>query len=181
MTPRTLLLLTPGFGVNLLPNTQLIGGGAAPTSYNQPLATGTSAPAGLASNGDTIYAQTATAQRPLIGTVASITLAAHTVYTLSMTVAAVSGSLIAEAVIRFANPPAGSTVSYPVCQGNPTGGFAGVVVPGRLSIQIAVAATSAATPLYFGAGCSGNATGSVSFHSPMLTVGPITRRYRRGT
>lgn len=56
-TPRPLM--------NLLTNTIWAGGGAAPTGYTQPVATGTSAPNGTVGP-NVVYRQTAVSQRPFL-------------------------------------------------------------------------------------------------------------------
>lgn len=174
---RFFLLASP-LGTNLLTNSQLLGGGAAPTSYSQPIATGTSAPNGLASNGDTIYSQTATAQRPFIATSASFTLAANMVYTASVDISAASG-LTPGDVIRVASVPSGGVITFPPCSANVNGGGSSTLGTGRLKVTVTIGATAGSSQVFFGIGCNGAATGSVSFASPMFEVG-TGKRYRRG-
>jgi len=76
--------------VNLLINSVFANtGGVAPTGYTSAFGTGTSAPSGTASNGDVIYTQTATAQRPFFSL--SLTTVVGVVYTQSLTITAASG------------------------------------------------------------------------------------------
>lgn len=153
-------------------------GGAAPTSYSQPFATGTSVPvASTIGAPGSAYSQTAAAQRPVLASSASFTWAASTSYALSINVEAVSGGLGAQDLLRFTSMPAGATVSYPACPANPSGTPGGALTVGRLVASLTVAATAGSSQVYVGIGCNGTATGSVTFSAPQLEAGNSPTSY----
>lgn len=172
-SPRGLLL--EGARTNLVLRSTLQGGGAAPTGWGRPIGTGTSAPAASSSYGNAdsavAYDQEATAQRPFISTIATISTSANTTYTFSVIVEAVTGTVRAQDLVRYAALPAGATVSYPVCPANPAGGATGVIVPGRLMVQISIAGTAGSSSGYFGLGVNGNVTGTLRFSRPQVEAG----------
>ena len=164
-------LLYPSARTNLLLNSLLVGGGAAPTGWTQLTGTGTSTPVtSLVGSPGTAYLQTATAQQPWFYVIP--TVLANTTYTLSCVVESVSGGLQAINVVALAGLPAGASFSYPVCQANPMGGSAGVVQTGVLLLQVVVAGAAGICVSRFGIGAQGvNATGTLQFSSPQFELG----------
>lgn len=157
---------------NLALNSILAGGGAAPTSWTQPVATGTSAPSASiygAASSAVAYLQSAAAQRPFLNS--NITVSANTTYTASVLVESKSGTLTAADCITIATPPAGATVTYPVCSANPSGGASGALTTGTLSVNIAVAATAGTFGFRLGLGGAGAVTGTLQFSRPQCETG----------
>lgn len=142
-------------------------GGAAPTSYTQSFATGTSAPSGTASNGDVIYTQTATAQRPLISQ--AITTVVGVVYTSSMTITEASGLTVADVI------GASGVVSTYTLNGASVLGTV-LASPGVVTATWTAAATTSGAR--FGIGVIGNATGSISFHGAQVVQGTSAGDYK---
>ena len=158
---------------NLLLQSILPGGGAAPTGWTQVAGTGTSAAAASIygnSDGAAAYLHTATAQRPFFAH-PSVSLSANTTYTHSVLIESVSGTISANNAILILGAPAGAVVSFPVCSANPAGNDSGTIQAGILEIRIAVGATAGAITLRIGLGCSGNATGTIQFSRPQFEVG----------
>ena len=166
--------------VNLLLNSGLTGGGAAPTGWAQLLADGTSAPVTSiygGADGAVAYLQTATSNRPALYT--NATVSASTTYTYSILIESVSGSLVASACATINNPPSGVTITYPVCSANPSGAASGVLTTGVLEVRIAVAATAGTVQLRAGIGCSGAATGTLQFSRPQFEEGTSRTTFQR--
>ena len=164
---------------NLLIQTVLPGGGAAPTGWTQTVGTGTSAPtASIYGNGDgaVAYVQTGAAERPFFAQT-SPSLSTSTTYQIWMYVEAVSGTIIAANALALNSVPAGSTVTYPVCSANPAGGSSGTVTTGQLVVQIAVAGTAGTVIVRAGLGASSNSTGSLTFSRPQLEAGNFPTPY----
>lgn len=166
--------LIQGAATNLVVNSRLAGGGAAPTSWSQPVATGTSVSV-VSSRISSInaYQQSAVSQRPFITQVSS-TLSANTTYQFHIELESLSGVLQARDLINAVNVPAGTVLSFPSCEANPGGGGTSVVTTGQLCMQLAISATAGSADLRAGIGCNGNATGSVVFSSPQPEVGLIS-------
>lgn len=158
--------------VNLLTYSTLQGGGAAPTGWTQPVATGTSAPSGTAANGDIIYTQSATAQRPFLQQ--SVVLDINVQYRLSFSVTAATGLLYQDIIGLNTVEP----ISY-FLNGVSVSSTA-TVSPGTVSITWTSAGGT--TGLRIGTGVFGNATGSLTFSSPDLrptNIGTAMPAYQR--
>jgi len=157
---------------NLVLNSVLAGGGAAPTGWTRPGATGTSAPVASiygSADGAVAYEQSATAQRPFLNQAVSVS--ANTTYTLSVLIEAVTGSISAIDTLLLSSLPAGATMTYPVCPANTAGGFSSFVTAGQLDLTLVVAATAGTVQLRAGIGCSANATGTLKFSRPQFETG----------
>ena len=157
----------------------LPGGGAAPTGWTQPVGTGTSAPTtSIYGNADgaVAYAHTVAAQRAHF-TQTSSSLSVNTTYTLSILIESVSGTIAANNAALILAVPAGATVSFPVCSANPSGTDTGEIQRGTLEVRIAVAGTAGTCAIRIGAGCSGNATGTLQFSRPQLEAGASRSSY----
>lgn len=156
---------------NLLTNSAFVGGGSAPTSWTWALSTGTSAPVVSSLDGGIAYSQVATGgtQRPFIRQ--NISALANTTYCLSMFIEAVSAGETVSQCLTFANAPAGTTFTYPVCPGNPSGGAAGVVSVGRVHILAATVGTAGTFDVGIGCGPSGPSDMTMTFSHPQVEVG----------
>jgi hypothetical protein len=162
--------LLPTSRTNSFWNSLLTGGGAAPTGWTQPTATGTSTPGASTLGGPgTAYTQTATAQRPYLSQ--TVTLNANTSYCFSMLVEAVSGGLTAQEVLGGALPS--GTITYPVCPANPSGTAAGTLTTGILTTILTIGATSGATTLRCGIGTVAAGTGTIRFSHPQVELGTV--------
>jgi hypothetical protein len=170
------LTLEPA-ATNILPNTVFANsGGGAPTSWTQPVATGTSVPATSTRNAAVVaYSQTATAERPYIGV--SVTFSTNTTYQISMIIESITGTLAPSQVLWFSAFPAGSTTTFPVCEANPTGGAAGVITTGLMVMQLAIAGTGGTQTLRMGLGGSGGVTGTIRFSCPQMETGAFQTSY----
>jgi len=154
---------------NLLQNSGCIGGGVAPTNWTG--ATGISAPATSTYNPYCVaYSQTAAASRPYIVS-NSVSVSANTVYIAQMYVESISASVIASQCISFSGNPAGSTISFPICEANPSGGVNGIVNSGILSVVLTVGATAGTASARMGLGVAASMTGTIRFSSPQLETG----------
>jgi len=154
---------------NLLQNSGCIGGGAAPTNWTG--ATGISAPATSTYNPYCVaYSQTAAASRPYIVS-NSVSVSANTVYIAQMYVESISASVIASQCISFSGNPAGSTISFPICEANPSGGVNGIVNSGILSVVLTVGATAGTASVRMGLGVAASMTGTIRFSSTQLETG----------
>jgi len=153
---------------NSLTNSAFAGGGAVPTSWTQPTATGTSATAVSTSGGPgAAYVQTAVAERPYFNQ--AHTWLANTTYCFSVIVEEVTG-LQAQDLLRHASSLPSGTVTYPICSANPNGTANGALVPGVLIVVFAIAGTGAAGNIRVGLGPNGAVTGSARFSHPQMEV-----------
>jgi len=167
-------LLYPSARTNLLLGSTFAGGGAAPTQWTQTTATGTSTPTVSTSGGPGMaYLHTATAERPFFSTSAPVNVAANTTYTLSFIVEAVTGALTASLIASIISSPAGSSINWPVCSANPSGGSGGTVGPGVMVVQLIVVATAGACTPRCGIGAGGNSTGTMRFSHPQFEAGAV--------
>ena len=156
---------------NLALYSTLPGGGAAPTGWTQTIATGTSAPAASIygnADGSVAYAQAATAQRPFISQ--TFAASANTTYTVSALIESRTGTLLASDVLTLSTVPTGATVTFPVCQANPSGG-AGTLGTGVLEVRVAVAGTAGNVIARVGLGGAGAVTGTLQFSRPQFEAG----------
>ena len=155
---------------NLLLNSAFAGGGAAPTSWTQPVATGTSAPAtSTITTAATAYQQSGTAQRPYL--TQQVTVAVGT-YIVSVYVESVTGSVTAEQMISYGGGTATvSVVAHPACPANPSGGNTSPINAGLLLFSITVTGAGTLSPrVGLGVNASG-ATGTVRFSLPQTELG----------
>ncbi len=161
--------LYPTSRENLLFNS-LLGGGAIPTSWTQPTATGTSTPVVSAIGGPGVaFLQTATAERPYFSI--NVTLLANTTYCFSMIVESVSGGLTASDVLRFGAALPSGTMTWPSSQANPSGASNVAIGTGVLIGVLAIGVTGGVTFLRCGIGPNNVATGSLQFSHPQLELG----------
>ena len=167
-------LLYPTARTNSVVNSLFVGAGAAPTSFVQLFATGTSAPVASTSGGPgAAYSQTATAARPVFRPSVAIAVLASTTYTASIIVEDVSSGLAANQLLSPQAMPAGATSVYPVCSANPSGGLSGILKPGILLAQIVVAGTAGTFELRMGLGATSATTGTVRFSHPQVEQGTV--------
>jgi hypothetical protein len=155
---------------NLLLNSVFAGGAAAPTSWTQPVGTGTSAPAtSTITTAATAYQQSGTAERPYL--TQQVTVAVGT-YTVSVYVESVTGSVTAEQMIAYGGGTATvSGVTHPACPANPSGGNTSLINAGLLLFSITVTGAGTLSPRV-GLGVSaGGATGTVRFSLPQTELG----------
>lgn len=161
------LLLEPQ-RTNVLLNTIFSGSGSTPTSWTQPVATGTSVlTTSTLGVGVQACSQSATLQRPFLSQ--SFTLLANTTYSYSIYVESISGGLPNENILLASGLPVGATVTY-IANGATVSSSATAVV-GRLSIVIVVSVLGGSTAFRCGIGTSANSTGSILFSRPQLETG----------
>jgi hypothetical protein len=161
-------VLIEGSRTNLLLQSGFAGGGAAPTSWVQPAATGTSAPATSTLNPSIVaYEQSGTAQRPYLQQ--TVTIATNTTYTLSVYVEAVTGTIPLANLLAVISLPAGATATEDTL-GN-------LVAGQRRTIVIAGTYTGGAIAIRAGLGASSNATGTVRFSMPQFEAGSFPSSY----
>lgn len=142
-------------------------GGAAPTGYTVGIGTGTSAPSGTASNGDTIYTQTAVAQRPFFSQ--NITTVVGVVYTQSIRITAASGVQVGQVL-----GVSGITPTYTL-----NGISVAVTALAASGVLTATwTATGTTSDTRYGIGGTGAATGSISFHGAQLVQGATPGDYK---
>jgi len=155
---------------NLLLNSVFAnGGGAAPTSWSQVIATGTSAPVtSTKSSIGVAYSQSATAQRPFFGQ--SVTLAATTVYTLSMIVESASGLTVGQIIAINGIAASSYRLNGATVLSSTT------VAVGKLEATFTTTA-GGATEMRMGIGVSGNATGTLIFSCPQVEAGAFATSF----
>jgi hypothetical protein len=142
-------------------------GGAAPTGYTVGIGTGTSAPSGTANNGDTIYTQTAVAQRPFFSQ--NITTVVGVVYTQSIRITAASGVQVGQVL-----GVSGITPTYTL-----NGISVAVTALAASGVLTATwTATGTTSDTRYGIGGTGAATGSISFHGAQLVQGATPGDYK---
>jgi hypothetical protein len=158
---------------NLLLNSVMAGGGAAPTSFTQPNATGTSAPVSSTRTlVGTAYRQTAASQRPYLQQVVS--LAAATTYSQSMVVESVSSTTSITNNQVLGN---GSGISITQYYANGVAVAANAsVVPGVLTAVFTTAA-GGNTNLRYGVGILGVANADLTFSCPQIEAGAFPTSY----
>ena len=167
------LLLEPQ-RTNVLLNTIFSGSGSTPTSWTQPVATGTSVlTTSTLGVGVQACSQSATLQRPFLSQ--SFTLLANTTYSYSIYVESISGGLPNENILLASGLPVGATVTY-IANGATVSSSATAVV-GRLSIVIVVSVLGGSTAFRCGIGTSANSTGSILFSRPQLETGAYPTTY----
>jgi hypothetical protein len=159
---------------NVLLNTIFSGSGATPTSWTQPVATGTSVlTTSTLGTGAQACSQSATLQRPFLSQ--SFTLVANTTYSYSIYVESISGSLTNENVLLASGFTFGATVTY-FSNGVSVSPTATAVV-GRLSIVIVVSVLGGSAAFRCGIGTSSNQTGTLLFSRPQLEAGAYQTSY----
>jgi len=159
---------------NVLLNTIFSGSGATPTSWTQPVATGTSVlTTSTLGTGAQACSQSATLQRPFLSQ--SFTLVANTTYSYSIYIESISGSLTNENILLASGLPVGATATY-FSNGVSVSSSAAAVV-GRLSIVIVVSVLGGSTAFRCGIGTSANSTGSILFSRPQLEAGAYPTSY----
>lgn len=169
--------LAEGARTNAALQSILPGGGAAPTGWTQPIATGTSAPVTSVygnADGAVAYLQSATAERPFFNQ--SVNVVTATTYCFSIFVESVAGAITAQLLLAVAPGTATPTVTYPECEANPSGGPGGAVNVGRLFVTYTVSGNGA-TGVRFGVGCPGAATGSAQVSRPQHEIGSFPSTY----
>ena len=129
---------------NLFINSGLSGSGLSPDGWGGG-GIGTSESVTSTLNSSlTAWHQVALNERPYISQ--SITIEDTKVYTVSYFIESVTGSGTARSISLIAlQPGSATTVTYPICTANPTGGEAGTVQSGRLDIKITAGATESVT------------------------------------
>jgi len=106
----------------------------------------------------------------------SMSLLASTTYSVSVSVEALTGSVIASDALAVGTFPAGAAVTYPICAANPTGGATGAITTGRLEVQIAVSGTAGSSLLRFG--IANVSTGkTVQLSRPQLEIASQATHY----
>ena len=99
-------------------------------------------------------------------------VAANAVYTASIAVSNVNGTIEAEQVLTSLAVPVDTVLTYPVCEANPSGGNTGIITNGYLELEIATGANSGTAQFRFGLGCIGNVTGSAVLEQPQFEDSP---------
>ncbi|HLP30843.1 MAG TPA: hypothetical protein VK150_05740, partial [Geothrix sp.] len=166
------LTLSTAERTNVLPRSLLEGSGTTPTGWTYYTDTGTSAPASSTwSPGDGAQAWTITSTTGQNFIYQNFSVAANTVYCLSVLVESVTGSITAQNALYSGNFPAGASLEFPVCPANPSGGNFGIVQAGLLVALLRVAGTAGAATVYLGVGCAASNTGTVKFSRPQIEVG----------
>ena len=160
-------LLYPTARTNLILGSTFAGGGAAPTQWTQPSATGTSAPV-ASIYGGIAYSQTATAERPYLNQ--AYTVLANTTYCFSVLVEEATGGFACNDFLRQSGALPSGTLTYPACEANPAGGN-NAVGTGVLLALYTIGATGGVVQMRLGLGPNGAATGTVKFSHPQLEVG----------
>jgi hypothetical protein len=159
---------------NVLLNTIFSGSGATPTSWTQPVATGTSVlTTSTLGTGAQACSQSATLQRPFLSQ--SFTLVANTTYSYSIYVESISGGLPNENILLASGLPVGATATY-FSNGVSVSPTATAVV-GRLSINIVVSVLGGAVGFRCGIGSSGAVSGTLLFSRPQLEAGAYATSY----
>jgi hypothetical protein len=159
-----------GFTENRLVNSKMEGGAAAPTGWNQPVATGTSAVDSTLASGDVVYTQTGVAQRPFINQVSNVEAGVN--YRFMAYIHENTGLPLNQ--ILTPNPvAAGGTLLY----SDGTAGGATVVATGWVWVDVIGGTASAATGWRIGVGTGSNSTGTLKFSRPQvrrLSISPTT-------
>ena len=101
-----------------------------------------------------------------------VLVAPNEVYTASIAVSNVSGTIEAEQVLTSLAVPVDTVLTYPVCEANPSGGNTGIITNGYLELEIATGANSGTAQFRFGLGCIGNVTGSAVLEQPQFEDSP---------
>jgi hypothetical protein len=163
---------------NLLKNSLLAGGGAVPTDWLRPTATGSSTPNGTI-NGNTIYRHTATAQRPYFQSNAGFTLGTSGTINFSVFIEAVhSGAAVLQDILGQASLPTGATFGSFAVDGVPAISITPITAGTRVSAVITSGGTAGTPVIRVGLGCAGNVTADVSFSRPMVNVGSTALNYQ---
>ena len=155
---------------NLLVNSVFAGGGAAPTSFTQPVATGSSAP--ITSTNSLIgvaYSQSSTAQRPFIAQSVSLTNA--TQYAISMVIEATSG-VPNNGILGVS----GFTITQYFVNGVAVSASA-ASVPGVLSAVFTNNIGTASYSCRYGLGVVTTVTGTLRFSCPQIEAGAFATSY----
>jgi hypothetical protein len=177
-TARAIYGRVPATGKNnILKNSVWAGGGAVPTDWTQPTATGTSAVAGTI-NGNTIYRHTASAQRPYFLYGSTLSLGTSGAITTSLYVETVhSGSLNVAQLINYQSLPTGSTVQYAINGINCL--TSDIVSDGdRISCTLTSGGTAGTPSIRIGAGCTVGVTVDISISRPMVNTGSTALNYQ---
>lgn len=162
-------VLVQGGTTNEINNSGLVGGGYAPTDWSEFSGGGTSVPETSSLFPSAIaYHQTASGARSqLAQSVKAVVL--NDIYTFSIIIEEVLIAPKANQTISISGP-SGSTLDYPVCEANPSGGAESFIKTGELLVT----ATSGGTgnlQTKMGLGTSSNTTGDITFSMPMLEEG----------
>jgi hypothetical protein len=159
---------------NVLLNTIFSGSGATPTSWTQPVATGTSVlTTSTLGTGAQACSQSATSQRPFLSQ--SFTLVANTTYSYSIYVESISGGLSNEQILSVSGLPVGATITY--FSNGVSVSPSAISVVGRLSIVIVVSVLGGSASFRCGIGTSSNQTGTLLFSRPQLEAGAYATSY----
>ncbi len=156
---------------NLCLRSTLEGGGSVPTGWTVGTANsgGTStSTASLLGNADNClsYVNSVTAARNYNMLTITGILALRT-YFYHLDVESVTAGVAANSVIFAAQT--GSTITYPVCEANPSGGGTGVINAGRIVIKIVTTGTGSLT-IRWGIGCNASTTGTVQLSRPQVEL-----------
>jgi hypothetical protein len=155
-------------------NTIFSGSGAAPTSWTQPVATGTSVlTTSNLGTGVQACSQSATSQRPFLSQ--SFTLVANTTYSYSIYIESISSNLSNEQILSVAGLPVGATATY--FSNGVSVSPSAISVVGRLSIVIVVSVLGGSAAFRCGIGTSSNQTGTLLFSRPQLEAGAFQTSY----
>ena len=163
--------------VNLLRNSILEGGGAAPTFWNRPTGTGESAPLSSSFSGmSKAYVQTATSQRPYLQVQNAIPVIANTTYVLSMELESVTGIVNYNNIISLVAIPSVATLNY--YRNGILVNESTQALTGRISIVLTVGITGGNLFARIGLGASSNSTGTIVFSRPQFEQSTSATTYQ---
>ena len=156
---------------NLLNNSGLVGGGAVPTNWTQPINTGTSTPTSSASSNYVAYTHSGTAQRPYFLHQSVINVSANATYVLSIYLESIVGSVAYNNILNFTGIGSltGATLTY-FRDGIAVSGGANAQ-SGKLSVVLSVASVGGNVNPRIGLGVSGPSTGTIVFSRPQFEIG----------
>ncbi len=158
---------------NKLLGSVLGGGGAVPTQWTSGWTMGSDAPVASiwgSADGASAYTLTVTAGRQGWYQVVPLNTA-NQLYSFSVLIEAVTGSLNAQEILVPVSLPAGAVLSYPPCSANPSGGETSFVQPGVLVANVQLGATTGNATVRLGIGTASNQTGSVTISRPQVERG----------
>lgn len=155
--------------VNLVSNSAFSGGGASPSGWVRPTGTGSSAPVGVAANGDVIYEQTAGAsERPYLQDISSVSATVGQVYKMSFELAQADSTSTLDNILFLVG--AGRSFSDWLFNGTPVTGSFVPTAPGRVSAVITITNVGLLL-LRVGLGSRiAQASTGIRFHSPDLRL-----------
>ena len=164
-TTRTNLLTYSKLTGGTTPTGWLLGSGT-PTIKTSTLYTGDGAIAfGFAATGGATYIQR------------TDSYLANTTYRCSIFVESITGTIQATQIMCQIASPVGSSLIWPVCSANLSGGSTGSITIGRLEVDFVVAGTAGTSQIRIGMGTMGSVTGSCRLSRPQIEITSIISSY----